>query len=71
MAVDSIICGSGITSGNYYYTDCCGNLQQGTTPNQIVILNYTLTHNGVTLLEVAAAVAPLSTSASSTTRPRP
>lgn len=54
MAVDSIICGSGITSGNYYYTDCCGNFQQGTTPNQIVILNYTLTHNGVTLLEVAA-----------------
>ena len=54
MAVDSIICGSGITSGNYYYTDCCGNFQQGTTPNQIVILNYTLTHNGVKLLEVAA-----------------
>jgi len=54
MAVDSIICGSGITSGNYYYTDCCGNFQQGTTPDQIVILNYTLVNNGIKLLEVPA-----------------
>ena len=54
MAVDSIICGSGITSGNYYYTDCCGNFQQGTTPDQIVILNYTLVNNGIKLLDVVA-----------------
>jgi hypothetical protein len=55
MAVDSIICGSGITSGNYYYTDCCGNFQQGTLPDQIVILDYTLPYIGIKLLEVTAS----------------
>lgn len=55
MAVDSIICGSGITSGNYYYTDCCGNFQQGTLPDQIVILDYTLPYTGIKLLEVTAS----------------
>ena len=24
-----LICGSGVTTGNFYYTDCCGNFVQG------------------------------------------
>lgn len=48
-----VICGSGVTTGNYhYYTDCCGNLIQGTTPNLIVVMNYTRPFNGVTKLNV-------------------
>jgi len=47
-----IICGSGVTTGNYYYTDCCGNFIQGTDTNVIVAMDYTKPNNGVTKLNV-------------------
>jgi hypothetical protein len=49
-----IICGSGTTTGNYYYTDCCGNFIQGTTVGIIVSIDYTKPYNGVVKLNVTA-----------------
>lgn len=49
-----IICGSGMTTGNYYYTDCCGNLQQGTTVGLVVSIDYTKPYNGIVKLNVPA-----------------
>jgi hypothetical protein len=49
-----IVCGSGTTTGNYYYTDCCGNFIQGTTVGIIVSLDYTKPYNGVVKLNVPA-----------------
>jgi hypothetical protein len=49
-----IICGSGVTTGNYYYTDCCGNFQEGSGGEQLVILNYSLPFAGVVLLNTPA-----------------
>ena len=50
----AIICGSGVTTGNYYYTDCCGNFREGTGGEQLVILNYSLPFAGVVLLNTPA-----------------
>jgi len=47
-----IICGSGVTTGNHYYTDCCGNFVQGTDVNAIITMDYTKPSNGVTKLNV-------------------
>lgn len=49
-----IICGSGTTTGTYYYTDCCGNLIQGTTVGLIVSIDYTKPYNGVVKLNLPA-----------------
>ena len=49
-----IICGSGTTTGTYYYTDCCGNFIQGTTVGLIVSIDYTKPYNGVVKLNVPA-----------------
>ena len=49
-----IICGSGTTTGTYYYTDCCGNFIQGTTVGLIVSIDYTSPYNGVVKLNVPA-----------------
>jgi len=49
-----IICGSGVTTGAYYYTDCCGNFVQGTNTNVIVTIDYTKPSNGITKLNVMA-----------------
>jgi hypothetical protein len=51
-----IICGSGLTTGNHYYYDCCGNLIQGTEIGLTVVFDYTKAFNGVTKLN-----APVST----------
>ena len=32
-SVTPIFCGSGVTTGGYYYTDCCGNFVQGADAN--------------------------------------
>lgn len=62
-----IICGSGITTGNHYYYDCCGNLIQGTEIGITVSFDYTKSFNGVTKLNV-----PVSTSCPTpTTTPTP
>jgi len=45
-----IICGEGITTGSHYYTDCCGNFQQGTQDNLLITLDYTKPSNGITKL---------------------
>jgi SprB repeat len=50
-----IICGSGVTTGNYYYTDCCGNFQEGYGAEVLVSLNYFLPFAGVQLLNVPAS----------------
>ena len=49
-----IICGSGVTTGNYYYTDCCGNFQEGYGAEVLVSLNYLLPFAGVQLLDTPA-----------------
>ena len=50
-----ILCGSGITTGNYYYTDCCGNFQEGYGLEELVSLNYSLPYAGVNILNVPAS----------------
>lgn len=48
-----IICGNGITTGTYFYIDCCGNQQGGTTPGLLVTLDYSYAGTvGVTKLNV-------------------
>jgi hypothetical protein len=54
-SVTPIICGSGVTTGNYYYTDCCGNFMQGTDVGTTVVLDYTKASNGITKLNVPYA----------------
>jgi SprB repeat len=49
-----IFCGSGVTTGTYYYTDCCGNFITGNEVGLIVSLNYSMPSNGVTKLFVVA-----------------
>jgi hypothetical protein len=51
-----IACGSGVTQTTYYYTDCCGNFQQGTGAGQLVVLNYTFPNFGITKLNQVASV---------------
>lgn len=50
-----VICGSGVTTGNHYYTDCCGIFRQGTEVGVTVVLDYTSPFNGVTKLNVGAS----------------
>lgn len=50
-----IVCGSGYTTGNYYYTDCCGNFQKGNSTDVLVNLNYTQIHSGINLLGLPAS----------------
>jgi hypothetical protein len=49
-----IVCGSGVTQISYYYTDCCGNFQQGTGAGQLVVLDYRQPNFGITRLNQAA-----------------
>ena len=51
-----IVCGSGVTTGNYYYTDCCGNFTQGNQVGIQVSIDYTKPSNGVTKLFAATSV---------------
>jgi len=51
-----ITCGMGVTTGTYYYTDCCGNFQQGSEIKLLVTMDYTKPSNGVTKLFEAASV---------------
>jgi hypothetical protein len=49
-----LICGSGVTTGTYYYTDCCGNFIQGNSNGLIVTLDYTKPSTGVVKLNAPA-----------------
>lgn len=50
-----ITCGSGYTTGSYYYYDCCGNFQKGDGEEQAIIFDYTKPFNGVVKLNVPAS----------------
>jgi hypothetical protein len=54
--VTPIVCGSGVTQSYFYYTDCCGQLIEGSGAGTIVTLNYTLPSNGITKLNSPATV---------------
>jgi len=62
-----LICGSGVTSGSYYYTDCCGNLVTGRDSGNTVSLDYTKPYNGIKILNVPATTVCLTP----TTTPTP
>lgn len=52
-----LVCGQGVTTGAYFYIDCCGDQQQGNSVGQVVSLNYTYPGTvGVTKLNVSASV---------------
>ena len=70
-----ISCGQAYTLVNpgssYFYTDCCGNFQQGTQSGLSITMDYTKPSNGVIKLNVTASVScPTPTpTASPTTTP--
>jgi hypothetical protein len=66
-----IICGEGVTTGIYYYTDCCGNFVQGTNTNVIVTMDYTKPNNGITKLNVIATTTCATPAATQTQTPTP
>ena len=55
-----ILCGQAFTSVNpnssYFYTDCCGNFQQGTQSGLSITMDYTKPSNGVVKLNITASV---------------
>ena len=55
-----ILCGQAYTLVNpgssYFYTDCCGNFQQGTQSGISITMDYTKPSNGVVKLNVTASV---------------
>jgi hypothetical protein len=69
------LCGQAYTLVNsgssYFYTDCCGNFQQGTQSGLSITMDYTKPSNGVVKLNVTASVScPTPTpTASPTTTP--
>lgn len=67
-SVTPIICGSGVTTGNFYYTDCCGYFVTGSTIGLVVSLDYTQAHNGINKFGVASSqVCPTPTPTLTTT----
>lgn len=50
----TIFCVSGITTGPYFYTDCCGTFITGSDVGTTVIFNPQLSKNGITNLGSAA-----------------
>ncbi len=51
-----LICGSGYTTGNHYYYDCCGDLIKGSEIELLVALDYTKPYVGIVLLNEPASV---------------
>jgi hypothetical protein len=51
-----IFCGEAVTTGNYAYTNCCGNFVQGTEAGLLVTIDYTKPSNGVTKLYTVATI---------------
>lgn len=54
----TIFCGSGVTTGTYYYYNCIGNIQSGVEVGALVVLDYTKPSNGVVKLYISAPVVP-------------
>jgi hypothetical protein len=55
-----ILCGQAFASVNpgssYFYTDCCGNFQQGNQSGLSITMDYTKPSNGVVKLNITASV---------------
>ena len=51
-----ISCGESYTTGGYYYTDCCGNFQQGTEIGLKITMDYTKPSNGIVKMNIPASV---------------
>jgi len=51
-----ISCGEGVTTGDYYYTDCCNNFIQGTQVGLLVVMDYGKPSNGITKLYSAVNI---------------
>jgi hypothetical protein len=55
-----ILCGEAFTDvnpgSNYFYTDCCGNFQQGTENKLAITMDYTKPSSGVIKMNVTASV---------------
>lgn len=66
-----IICGSGVTTGQYYYFDCCGNSVTGNTAGITVVFDYTKGNGGVTKLNTPASVSCPSPTPTRTQTPTP
>ena len=66
-----ISCGQGVTTGKYYYTDCCGNFVEGKEIGQLVTLNYSSPSNGVTKLFSPATVFCVTPTPTATQTPTP
>ena len=49
-------CGVGLTTGPYFYTDCCGNLISGTDVESVVTIDYTKAYNGIALAYESTSV---------------
>ena len=64
-----IICGSGVTTGTYWYTDCCGNFQEGKTAGIVVNLDYTQVFAGITRLNEPATTVCLTPTQTQTPSP--
>jgi len=56
-SASGIICGYGVTTGTYYYTDCCGDLIQGELEKLTVVMDYTKPNSGVSKLNSPATQA--------------
>jgi hypothetical protein len=55
-------CGVGLTTGPYFYTDCCGNLISGTDVESVVSIDYRKAYNGIALaFESTSVVCPTPT----------
>jgi hypothetical protein len=66
-----ISCGQGVTTGKYYYTDCCGELVFGKEIGILVTLNYGSPSNGVTKLFSPATVVCVTPTPTATPTPTP
>lgn len=66
-----IICGSGVTTGVYWYTDCCGNFQNGNTASLTVSFDYTKPFSGVVKLNQPASTTCPTPTPTPTSTPTP
>jgi hypothetical protein len=55
MTPTQFYCGNGVTTGTYYYYDCCGQVKTGYAAGLLVVMDYSKPSNGITKLNVAAS----------------
>lgn len=54
MTPTQFFCGNGVTTGTYYYYDCCGQVKTGYAAGLLVIMDYSKPSNGITKLNISA-----------------